>query len=128
MKCSSSSSFGSYLDLTNDIDPLDSNKNNISQNINTNTLREQNVSTDVRGIGNVRGKQPVQNIINPCHPLTQCGTSADLVNRNMYSRHHLLHKEIYSFLSCYGVAVVVKNGGSTVRDSVSMDDSAVLER
>ena len=98
----------------------------VSQNININTVREKNIRTDILGIPDVR-EQSVQNVLDPNQLRTQCNT-VPVRNLNIQSKQHLLNRELSSFLSCYGVAIVVKNGGSTVRDSVCMDDSEVLER
>ena len=85
--------------------------NNINDNNNSTINNNNNNSNNINHNNNVDNNNNRNNNINKINNKTQD-----------------IRVEMYEHLCAYGIAVVVKNEGSAVRDAINMDDSNVIGR
>ena len=109
-----------YNDINND-----SNNNNNNNKISNNDYNSININNNNHNHNyNVDNNN---NNSNSSHDRNNNNTVNININ-NINNKSRDIRVEMYEHLCTYGIAVVVKNEGSAVRDNINMDDSDVIGR
>ena len=94
---------------------IEKKKASFTNNMDMDTDRGHKESDNLPEIQKMKERHPTQYSLHP-------------TQHSLHPTQDILYSELYLFLIQYGVAVVVKKEGSSLRNSVNMDDSDIIER
>ena len=94
---------------------IENKKASFTNNMDMDTDRGHKESDNLPEIQKMKERHPTQYSLHP-------------TQHSLHPTQDILYSELYLFLIQYGVAVVVKKEGSSLRNSVNMDDSDIIER